>query len=182
MLRKPFSAEDLATVLNDLLGKEVTLGRYYLHRRDFKGDLLDDKRRLCTSEPRRRQRGSPACDAPLVGDAVKQGHEPASEAVVIADEHGRHLVAVPIVAALPSKILGLLTQPDKVLPAHRFTEYRGNAEECRAHAENTDDPDDKSSWLKLADAWLQMLPATRSPSGEVPGWPKASDEHSNASH
>jgi hypothetical protein len=38
------------------------------------------------------------------------------------------------------------------------------------------------SWLKLADAWLQMLPATQSPSGDLPGWPKVSDEDSKASH
>jgi hypothetical protein len=38
------------------------------------------------------------------------------------------------------------------------------------------------SWLKLADAWLQMLPPTHSPSRGVPGWPRASDEDSNASH
>jgi hypothetical protein len=43
-------------------------------------------------------------------------------------------------------------------------------------------PDDKMSWLKLADAWLQMLPPTHSPSGGLADWPRASDEDSKASH
>jgi hypothetical protein len=58
----------------------------------------------------------------------------------------------------------------------------GNADDCRRKAEDTDDPDDKTSWLKLADAWLQMLPPMHSAGTDLAGWPKASDAHSKASH
>ena len=99
-----------------------------------------------------------------------------------ATELGTHLTAVPLLAALPSTITGLLKHPEKVLPADSFEEYRRNADDCRGKAENTVDPDDKMSWLKLADAWLQMLPPTHLPSGDLAGWPETCDEDSKASH
>jgi hypothetical protein len=49
-------------------------------------------------------------------------------------------------------------------------------------AENAYDPDDKVSWLKLADAWLHMLPTQPKASADIPGWPKATDEDSKAAH
>ena len=49
-------------------------------------------------------------------------------------------------------------------------------------AENSDDADDKEGWLKLADAWLQMLPKHLPAGADIPGWPKATDEDSKASH
>jgi hypothetical protein len=50
-------------------------------------------------------------------------------------------------------------------------------------AEKADDPDDNMSWLKLADAWLQMLPKHEPSTGpDLAGWPKASDEDSKACH
>jgi hypothetical protein len=158
------------------------MARYYLHLRDFKGDVVQD------------QEGSelPSLDVAkehamlamqdLIGDAIKQGDEPQFEAIVLADEHGTHLAAVPLLAALPSTIVGLFKHPEKVVPVDRFEEYRRNADECRGKAENTVDPDDTMSWLKLADAWLQMLPHTHSPSGDLAGWPKVSDGDSKASH
>jgi hypothetical protein len=118
----------------------------------------------------------------LVGDAIKQGEEPEFEAIVLADEHGTHLAAVPLLAALPRKIVGLLKHPEKIVPTNRIQEYRRQADDCRSKAETTVDPDDKMSWLKLADAWLQMLPSTHAPSGDLDGWPKASDEVSKVSH
>ena len=45
-------------------------------------------------------------------------------------------------------------------------------------AENAVNPDDKQSWLKLADSWLQMLPKQAEPEN----WPQPSDEDSKASH
>jgi hypothetical protein len=83
---------------------------------------------------------------------------------------------------LPSTIVGLLKHPEKVVPTDRFEEYRRHADECRDKAENAGDAEDKVSWLKLADAWLQMLPSNRSPSGDVAGWPTVSDQDSKASH
>jgi hypothetical protein len=78
--------------------------------------------------------------------------------------------------------MGLLKHPEKVVAANKLEEYRRYADECRRKAENTTDPDDKMSWLKLADAWLQMLPATHSPRADLTGWPQPSDEDSKASH
>jgi hypothetical protein len=50
-------------------------------------------------------------------------------------------------------------------------------------AENTGNADDKASWLKLADAWLQMLPQHRPAiSPDLPAWPEPSDEDSKVSH
>jgi hypothetical protein len=156
--------------------------RYFLHLRDFSGAMVED------------QEGSELASLPvakehamlakhdLIGDAIKQGQEPQFEAIVVADEHGTHLATVPLIAALPSKIVGLLKHPEKVVPANKIEEYRRYADECRCKADETADPDDKMSWLKLADAWLHMLPGVRSPSGDLPGWPKASDDDSKASH
>jgi hypothetical protein len=79
--------------------------------------------------------------------------------------------------------VGLLKFPEKLVPAIRFAEYRRYADECRGKAESTADLDDKTSWLKLADAWLQMLPVSHLPGGvDLAGWPKVSDEDSKASH
>jgi uncharacterized protein DUF6894 len=156
--------------------------RYYLHLRDFKGDLIEDEEG--SELPSLAAAGAHALLAmhDLIGDAIKQGDEPRFESIVIADELGTHLAAVPLLAALPSTITGLLKHPEKVLPADSFEEYRRNADDCRGKAENTVDPDDKMSWLKLADAWLQMLPPTHLPSGDLAGWPETCDEDSKASH
>ena len=70
----------------------------------------------------------------------------------------------------------------EVIPVNRLAEYRRNADGCRAMAENSDDADDKEGWLKLADAWLQMLPKHLPAGADIPGWPKATDEDSKASH
>ena len=49
-------------------------------------------------------------------------------------------------------------------------------------AENASDADDKTSWLKLADAWLHMLPQPETALGQLPGWPKPTEDNSKASH
>jgi hypothetical protein len=90
--------------------------------------------------------------------------------------------SVPVLAALPGWIVDLLKQPSKAVPLNRFEEYRHNADGCCRMAENEDNPDDKMSWLKLADGWLQMLPRHDPATVPAPGWPKASDEDSKASH
>jgi hypothetical protein len=158
------------------------MARYYLHLRDFEGDLLEDEEGSEFPSLAVAKEEAMLAMQDLVGDPIKQGDEPRFEAIVIADEHGTHLAAVPLLAALPSRIVGLLKHPEKVIPAKRFEEYRRNADECRHKAESTVDPDDKMSWLNLADAWLQMLPSTHSLSGDHAHWPRASDEDSKASH
>ena len=94
----------------------------------------------------------------IIGEAIKRGDQLEIEAIIVADEHGTHLAAVPVLAALPAAIVGLLKHPEKVVPTNKFEEYRRNPDDCRRKAEDTDDTDDKTSWLKLADAWLQILP------------------------
>ena len=156
--------------------------RYYLHLRHFGGDVLEDEDGSEFASLAVAKQHAMLAMHELVGDAVKRGEELQFEAIVIADEHGTHLAAVPLLAALPSTIVGLLKHPEKTLPPTKIEEYRRNADECRSKAENTADLDDKTSWLKLADAWLQMLPPTHTPSGDLAGWPKASDDDSKTSH
>ena len=37
-------------------------------------------------------------------------------------------------------------------------EYRRNAGECERKAQDAADPEVKSHWLRLAEAWLRMIP------------------------
>jgi hypothetical protein len=158
------------------------MSRYYLHYRDFKGEMLEDDEGSEFSSLTDAVEEAMVSVHELVAHAIKGGKEPRFEAVVVADERGTQLAAVPLLAGLPSTIVNLLKQPEKVVSTDRLEEYRRNADECRTKAENAVDPDDKMSWLKLGAAWLQMLPATQSPSGDLAGWPKASDDDSKASH
>jgi hypothetical protein len=156
--------------------------RYFLHLRDFKGRMVEDEEGSDFPSLAVAKQQAVQAMHELIGAAVRQGEEPTFEAIVIADDRGTHLAAVPLLAALPSRIVGLLKHPDKIVPADRFEEYRRNADQCRDKAESATDSDDKMSWLKLADAWLQMLPPSHAPSGGLAGWPKGSDEDSKASH
>ena len=158
------------------------MARYYLHLRNFEGDVLKDVEGAELPSLAAARKEALFAMQDFVAAAIKEGDEPPYEAIVLADEHGTHLAAVPLIAALPSTIVELFKHPEKIIPADRFEEYRRHADECRGKAENTADPDDKMSWLKLADAWLQMLPPTHSPSGGLADWPRASDEDSKASH
>ena len=158
------------------------MSRYFLHLRDFKGELIEDEEGSDLPSLGVAKEHAMLAMHDLVADAIRRGDEPSFEAIVVADERGTHLAAVPLLAALPSTIVSLLKHPEKVVSTDRFEEYRRNADQCRGKAENASDPEDKTSWLKLADAWLQMLPSTLSPSGDAAGWPKGSDHDSKASH
>jgi hypothetical protein len=162
--------------------KEMVMGRYFLHLRNFKGEVVADEEGSDLPSLAVAKEHAVLAMHELLGDAIKRGDDPQFEAIVVADEGGTHLAAVPLVAALPSRIVGLLKHPEKLVPAIRFEEYRRNADECRGKAETATDRDDKMSWLKLADAWLQMLPPAHAPSADLAGWPKISDEDSKASH
>ena len=130
------------------------MARYYLHLRNFEGDVLKDEEGSEFPSLAAARKEAIFVMQDFVAAAIRQGDEPPFEAIVLADEHGTHLAAVPLIAALPSTIVGLFKHPEKVIPADRFEEYRRHADECRGEAENTVDPDDRMSWLKLADACL----------------------------
>ena len=157
------------------------MSRYYLHLRDFRGAIVEDQDGSECASLAAAKREALLGMHELVAKAVAQGLEPEYEGIVIADRHGTHLAAVPLLAALPSKIVGLLKHPEKVIPTDRFEDLRRNADECRDKAETTDDYEEKKSWLKLADAWLHMLPETHSKTDPA-GWPKSSIDDSETSH
>jgi hypothetical protein len=154
------------------------MSRYYLHLRDFHGDVVEDEEGSDFPTVAAAKKHALSSMRDLAAEAIRRGNEVTVEAIIVADDHGAHLAAVPIVAALPPAIVDLLKVPEKVIPANRVEDYRKNAEECRDMAEKADNTDDKISWLNLANAWLLMLPQTAHPAG----WPKASDEDSQASH
>lgn len=158
------------------------MGRYYLHLKDFKGELLIDEDGAEFQSLAAAREEALLTMRDFTAAAIKQGDEPSLEAIILADEHGTHLAAVPLTAALSATIVGLLKHPEKVIPPDRFEELRRHADDCRHKAENALDLDDKMSWLKLADAWLQMLPSSHLPSDGSAGWPKASDADSQETH
>ena len=158
------------------------MARYYLHLRNFKGELFLDLEGAEFPSLAKAREEAILVMRDFVGAAIRHGEDPPFEAVKLVDEQGAQLAAVPIVAALPLTLLGLLKRPVVVVPADRFEDYRRFADECRGRAENTTDPSDKTSWLKLADAWLLMLPVQHPLSVDLAGWPKVSDEDSKASH
>ena len=158
------------------------MSRYYLHLRTFDGDVVEDEEGSELASLAAAKHQAMLAMHEIVGDAIKRGEELRFETLVITDEDGKELAAVPLVAALPSIVVGLLKHPDRIVPMSKLQEYRREADECRAKAENAVDALDKASWLKLADSWLQMLPHNFAAGADLTGWPKASDEDSKASH
>lgn len=158
------------------------MARYYLHMRDFKGGVMADDEGSELSSLAAARAEAVLAMQDFLGEAIKRGVDPPFEAIIIADEHGTQLAAVPVVGALPTLMLGLFKHPEKIIPPDRAEEYRQYADGCRSKAEEADEPSDKVAWLRLADAWLQMLPGKHSPADAAPGWPAATDEDSKASH
>ena len=156
--------------------------RYYAHLKAFNDGLIEDPDGTEWANLALAREQAVLSLHEIIGEAVKHGDQLNIEAIIITNEQGTHLAAVPIVAALPASIVGLLKHPEKVLPPNKAEEYRRSADECRRKAEDTANIDDKMSWLKLADAWLQMLPPGHAASPDLAGWPKASDEDSKAQH
>lgn len=71
----------------------------------------------------------------------------------------------------------------------RTDEYRRNALECQRMADNTRNPTDKASWLRLAASWLGMLKnepeqahQDENRAAERTKWPQPSNDDSQASH
>jgi hypothetical protein len=106
----------------------------YLHLRSFEGDMLKDEEGSEFASLAAARKEAIFVMQDFVAAAIRQGDEPPFEAIVLADEHGAHLAAVPLIAALPSTIVGLVKHPEKVIPADRFEEYRRHADECRRKA------------------------------------------------
>ena len=158
------------------------MNRYYLHLRDFRGGLIEDEEGSDFPTLAAARDQAVICLREVTAAAIKHGDNLETEALVVADEHGNQVASVPLAAALPEVVVKALKNPLEVVPLHRLAEYRNNADGCRAMAENADDPDDKVGWLKLAEAWLHMLPTRPTASADIPGWPKATEEDSKASH
>jgi hypothetical protein len=160
----------------------MVMNRYYLHSRDFRADLIEDEEGSDFPTLTAARDRAITSLREVTAEAIKHGHNVDIEAIVVADEQGNQVTSVPIAAALPEVIVKALKNPVEVVPLDRLAEYRRNADGCRAMAEDADDPDDKISWLKLADAWLHMLPKHPTASADLSGWPKLTDEDSKASH
>jgi hypothetical protein len=158
------------------------MARYFLHLREFGGGLVEDEEGIDFSNLSAARDYAVAAMRELVGEVIKHGEEPPYELVIVADENGSPLAAVPLIAPLSALLIDLAKDPAKIVPPARIEEYRRNADSCRGMAEKTDDPEDKTSWLKLAEAWLHMLPPREAASAEMPGWPKATEEDSKAAH
>jgi hypothetical protein len=151
--------------------------------RDFQGRLVEDEEG--SEFPNSSAARSYAVEAmkEILAEAITHEAETSVEAAIVADEHGNHIAAVPVIAGVPDVLLSALTCPGAASPASRLQEYRRNADGCRRMAENTSDSDDKLSWLKLADAWLHMLPKHEPASSpSPPGWPEITEADSKASH
>jgi hypothetical protein len=151
--------------------------------REFRGNLIEDEEGSeLPSLPAARDRALTSMRQ-ILGDSIRHGHEVNIEAIVVVDERGDQAASVPVAAVLPQVMVKALKNPDEVVPMDRLLEYRRNADGCRAMAEKAAEADDKMSWLKLADAWLQMLPKHGPNTGaDLSGWPKPTDEDSQASH
>lgn len=159
------------------------MSRYYLHLRYFGGDVIEDEKGFEFASLAEARDDALTAMQELLAVAIKQGEGMHIEAIIVSDERGRHVTSVPVVAALPTAVVNSLKDSTKVVPVTRFEEYRRNADGCRSMAESANDPDEEMSWLKLADAWLHMLPKHQpSTSSDLPAWPKPSEEDSKASY
>ncbi len=154
--------------------------RYFFHFR--KGDELieDEEGTELTSLAEARDNALEDLRQ-FVGNAIKDGVDVPAELMIVVDDAGRRVAAVPIVAVLPQSVLDAL-HPLPALAPDRSEEYRKCAQECRENAEHSANAADSAAWLKLANSWLRMLPKTASAEALPEGWPKPTDEDLQASH
>jgi hypothetical protein len=76
--------------------------RYYFHIRNVDDVALDEEGTdLPDLTTARRQALASARE--LLANAIKEGKEPISESVVIADANGQELMSVPLTQALPNR-------------------------------------------------------------------------------
>lgn len=47
------------------------------------------------------------------------------------------------------------------MSAERASEYRRKAQECVAHAHRATDPNDKATWLQMAENWQRLADTTQ---------------------
>jgi hypothetical protein len=155
--------------------------RYHLHLRDFGGDVTQDEEGLEFSNVAAARDHALTDIQELLADAIKHGKDADIESIIMTDERGGIIASVPVVAALPALIVSSLKGSARLIPPVRLEEYRRSGDICRSMAEKADDPVDKMSWLKLAEAWLQMLPKyARSASSDISEWSKPFDENPTA--
>lgn len=88
------------------------MAQYFLHLRDFGGDLVEDEEGMDFPAFAAARDYAIAAMRELVSEAIKNGQEIRYEMVVVADEQGSHLASVPVVAPLPATLLNVL----KILP------------------------------------------------------------------
>jgi hypothetical protein len=67
----------------------------------------------------------------LFGEALRFGDDMKTEALIIADEHGRELAAIPITAALPLHLIERIVPKPANLETARLEECRQRSAECR---------------------------------------------------
>jgi hypothetical protein len=107
------------------IDREVMMSRYYLHLRDFEGNVTQDEEgfefpSLATA------RDHALMDMrELLAEGIKSGEEVQIEAIILADDHGRHVASVPLVAAMPSTVVKALKDPAKVTPTIQMTRCLG---------------------------------------------------------
>ena len=96
---------------------ESVMSGYYLHLRDFKGDVLEDEEGSELPSLAVAKKQAILALRELVGDAIKRGGELQIEAIVVADQQGTHVAAVPLVAALPPMCSRLIDRKERAMAA-----------------------------------------------------------------
>jgi hypothetical protein len=156
--------------------------RYFFHIRNG-SELIQDQEGTELSDLPSAREAALEDMRHFVGDAIKNGKEVPADAIIVFDDEGRRVAAIPLVAVLPQLVLDVLVPEPESEQMTKSEEYRQYAEECERMAETAVNPSDRAAWLKLANSWLQMLPQRAgSGDGQLEGWPKPSDEDSQASH
>jgi hypothetical protein len=152
------------------------MSRYYFHLR-YGGDLREDDEGVELRDLSVAREEALNGLRALLGEALRFGRDMKVEALIIADEDGRQLAAIPITAALPPNIIERILQKAANVETARLEECRQQSAECYAMADKASNYEDKREWLKLAEAWLHMLPRE-----VTAGWPKPGNQDSQASH
>ncbi len=78
--------------------------RYYFHLRQGR-DLLEDDEGVELPHLSAARDGALRGLQSLLGEAIRFGEEPKTDAVIITDEDGQQLAAIPMVAVLPALIV-----------------------------------------------------------------------------
>jgi hypothetical protein len=77
--------------------------RFYLNIKDG-STVIPDEEGTYLPDVEAAKREALKCARDMLADAIRSGKSRVPEALVIADEAGRHLAMVPLVAALPEAL------------------------------------------------------------------------------